>query len=43
MNLFMKKNKEVMDSIQYARRIQRALLTPETYIERVLTKFQNKS
>ncbi|MBK8368954.1 MAG: hypothetical protein IPL10_16615 [Bacteroidetes bacterium] len=36
------KNKEVMDSITYARRIQRALLTPETYIDRSLNKLQNK-
>jgi len=32
------KNKEVMDSIFYARRIQRALITSEKYIERVLKK-----
>jgi len=30
------KNKEVMDSIYYARRIQRALITNEKYIERKL-------
>ncbi|MBC7862054.1 MAG: tetratricopeptide repeat protein [Bacteroidia bacterium] len=30
------KNKEVMDSIYYARRIQRALITSEKYIDRVL-------
>ncbi|MBC7865159.1 MAG: tetratricopeptide repeat protein [Bacteroidia bacterium] len=30
------KNKEVMDSIYYARRIQRALITSEKYIERKL-------
>ncbi|MBC7865324.1 MAG: tetratricopeptide repeat protein [Bacteroidia bacterium] len=32
------KNKEVIDSIYYARRIQRALLTSEKYIERVWKK-----
>ncbi|MBC7862547.1 MAG: tetratricopeptide repeat protein [Bacteroidia bacterium] len=32
------KNKEVMDSIYYARRIQRALITNEKYIERTLKK-----
>ncbi|MGZ4064924.1 MAG: hypothetical protein ACXVP0_18245, partial [Bacteroidia bacterium] len=32
------KNREVIDSILYARRIQRALLTSETYIERNLKK-----
>ncbi|MES2762206.1 MAG: tetratricopeptide repeat protein [Bacteroidota bacterium] len=37
------KNKEVMDSITYARRIQRALLTPESYIHRNLNKLANKS
>ena len=30
------KNKEVMDSIHYAKRIQTALLTSEKYIERKL-------
>jgi tetratricopeptide (TPR) repeat protein len=32
------KNKEVMDSIYYARRIQRALITNEKYIERNIRK-----
>jgi hypothetical protein len=32
------KNKEVMDSIYYARRIQRALITPEKYIADSLNK-----
>jgi hypothetical protein len=36
------KNKEVMDSIHYARRIQRALITPEKYIERVLSSWWEK-
>ncbi|MBC7865774.1 MAG: tetratricopeptide repeat protein [Bacteroidia bacterium] len=35
------KNKEVLDSIYYARRIQRALITSEKYIERVLLKLNN--
>ncbi|MFL5752816.1 MAG: tetratricopeptide repeat protein [Bacteroidia bacterium] len=34
------KNKEVMDSIHYAKRIQKALLTPERYMERVLASFR---
>jgi len=37
------KNKEVMDSIYYARRIQRALITSEKYIERNLSQFLKKS
>ncbi len=32
------KNKEIMDSIFYARRIQSALITSERYIERILKK-----
>ncbi|HLC82852.1 MAG TPA: tetratricopeptide repeat protein, partial [Bacteroidia bacterium] len=32
------KNKEVMDSIYYARRIQRSLITSEKYIEKNLTR-----
>lgn len=32
------KQKEILDSIYYARRIQRALITPEKYIERALNK-----
>jgi len=36
------KNKEVMDSIFYARRIQRALITSEKYIERVLSRSRAK-
>jgi len=34
------KNKEVMDSIYYARRIQRALITSEKYIARQLARHQ---
>jgi tetratricopeptide (TPR) repeat protein len=34
------KNKEVMDSINYAKRIQTALITSEKYIERNLKKLQ---
>lgn len=36
------KQKEILDSIYYARRIQRALLTPEKYIERNLNKLAKK-
>ncbi|MBC7864946.1 MAG: tetratricopeptide repeat protein [Bacteroidia bacterium] len=35
------KNQEVMDSIFYARKIQRALITPELYIERSLKRLKN--
>ncbi len=35
------KNKEVMDSIYYARRIQRALITNEKYIEHKLNEMRN--
>ena len=35
------KNKEVMDSIHYAKRIQRALITSESYIEKQLKKLSN--
>lgn len=34
------KNKEVMDSIHYARRIQRALITNERYIEKALGRLR---
>ena len=37
-NLLHEKNKEVMDSIMYARRIQQALITSEKYIENALNK-----
>lgn len=37
-NQLHEKNTEVLDSIHYARRIQRALITPEKYIARVLSK-----
>lgn len=36
------KNKEVRESIEYASRIQRALMTNEKYIERVLNEFDKK-
>ena len=36
------KNKDIMDSIHYAKRIQRSLLTPEMYIERNLTRLRKK-
>lgn len=35
------KQKEVMDSIRYAQRIQKALITSENYIEKQLKKFLN--
>lgn len=35
------KNKEVIDSIYYARRIQRALITPESYIAKKLNELRN--
>jgi len=34
------RNKEIMDSIYYARRIQSALITPEKYIEKTLKRKQ---
>lgn len=36
------KNKEVMDSIYYARRIQRALITNEAYIKKNLSRLSGK-
>ena len=36
------KNKEVMDSIYYAKRIQTALITSEKYIENTFTKLLKK-
>jgi tetratricopeptide (TPR) repeat protein len=36
------KNKEVMDSIHYARRIQQALITSEKYISRTLSALRKK-
>ncbi len=36
------KQKEILDSIYYARRIQRALITSEAYIERNLNKLIGK-
>ncbi len=36
------KQKEIIDSINYAKRIQTALLTNEKYIERVINKLQKK-
>ena len=35
------KNKEITDSIIYAKRIQDALITPEKYIEKSLDKLMN--
>jgi tetratricopeptide (TPR) repeat protein len=37
------KNKEVMDSITYARRIQQALITPEIYIDKALNKLNKNA
>jgi type VI protein secretion system component VasK len=37
-HLIEEKQKEILDSIQYARRIQRSLLTSEKYIARHLSK-----
>jgi tetratricopeptide (TPR) repeat protein len=37
------KNKEVLDSITYARRIQRALITNEKYIRKELSKLNKKT
>ncbi|MBC7861977.1 MAG: hypothetical protein IAF38_03330 [Bacteroidia bacterium] len=37
------KNKEVLDSIRYASRIQRALITSEKYIHKTLNKINNQS
>ena len=36
------KQKEILDSIRYAKRIQDALLTSQTYIERNITRLRNK-
>lgn len=41
-NLVEEKQKEILDSIRYAKRIQTALLTSERYIERNLNKFNKK-
>ncbi|HKC69306.1 MAG TPA: tetratricopeptide repeat protein, partial [Bacteroidia bacterium] len=37
------KNKEVMDSIRYAKRIQTALITSEKYIQNAFTKLMKKN
>jgi hypothetical protein len=37
------KNKEVMDSIHYAHRIQRALITSEKYIEKQLNRLNKNA
>ena len=36
------KQKEILDSIYYARRIQRALITPEFYINKSLNRLNVK-
>jgi hypothetical protein len=38
-----KKQKEILDSINYAKRIQESLLTNENYIQKSITKLQNKN
>ncbi|MGZ3933168.1 MAG: hypothetical protein ACXVP0_18350, partial [Bacteroidia bacterium] len=37
------KQREVLDSIHYARKIQQALITPEKYIDKSLQRLMNKS
>jgi hypothetical protein len=37
------KNKEVLDSIHYAQKIQRALITPEKYISKNLGRLSNQN
>jgi hypothetical protein len=37
------KQKEIIDSIQYAKRIQQSLLPTEKYIERTILRLRNKS
>jgi hypothetical protein len=37
------KQQEILDSIHYAKRIQRAIITNETYIDKSLNKLQNKN
>jgi serine phosphatase RsbU (regulator of sigma subunit) len=41
-HLVEEKQKEIIDSIQYARRIQRALITNEKYISKSLTKLKRQ-
>jgi tetratricopeptide (TPR) repeat protein len=41
-HLVEEKHKEITDSIHYAQRIQRALITPEKYIEKQLNKLNKK-
>lgn len=37
------KNKDILDSIRYAKRIQQSLLPQETFIKRILSALQNKN
>jgi hypothetical protein len=37
------KQKEILDSIRYAKRIQDALLTPKTYIERNINRLNKNT
>jgi hypothetical protein len=41
-NIIEDKQKEILDSIQYARKIQQALITSETYIHKNLTRLNEK-
>ncbi len=41
-HLVEEKQKEIIDSIHYAKKIQTALMTNEKYIQKTLTKLQNK-
>ena len=41
-DLLEEKQKEVLDSIHYAKRIQQALLPSQRYLERVFKKFNSK-
>ncbi len=42
-DLVEEKQKEILDSIHYAKRIQTAMITNEKYIEKALNKLQNKN
>ena len=42
-HLIEEKHKEITDSIHYAQRIQRALITPEKYIDKQLNKLNKNS
>ncbi len=42
-HLLKEKNQEILDSIHYAKRIQDALITNQKYIDKTLTRMQNKT